>query len=259
MVAARLRFAIFALLVLAVPGGLMALDDPRVGDLGKLALILTPALAGLALGGWRSLLGRRPAWSWVALSAAVTLAVAALSLAAAFAVGVAAVRQPTAGSAILAQTVGAVALTSVLEELGWAGGGLALAVAAFGRRWGVAILGLVWAAWHLIPVALKIGLFPDLEAAPPAMLAAFVASCLVYRELLTRLRERAGTWLAAAAGHAAPNMALAAAMAGGLGAFDLTAGWWAFPAPGGLVFLALALLAVLGVGRPSSPRREALA
>jgi hypothetical protein len=27
------------------------------------------------------------------------------------------------------------------------------------------ILGLVWAAWHLVPVALQVGLFPYLEAA----------------------------------------------------------------------------------------------
>lgn len=259
MVAARLRFALFVLLVLALPGGLMVLGDPRVADLGKLALILTPSLAGLVLNAG---LGKRQgetAWSWVAWSAVVTLALAALALAVAFAVGVAAIREPPAAPALLAQTVGAAALTSVLEELGWAGGGLTLAVAAFGRRRGVLVLGLVWAAWHLIPVILKIGLFPDLEAAPPAMLAAFVAACLVYRELLTRLRERAGTWLAAAAGHAAPNMVLGAAMAGGLGAFDLTAGWWAFPAPGGLVFLVLAFLAVLGVGRVAEGRREALA
>jgi len=33
--------------------------------------------------------------------------------------------------------------------------------------------------------------------------------------------------------------------------FDLSRGWWFFPAPGGLVFLALALGAVLLLRRPA--------
>lgn len=249
MNAARVKFGIFVLAVLALPGGLMALRDPRIGDLGKLVMILAPAVAGLALNWGTGDRGAKPRWSGVALAAAVTLTVAALALAAAFAAGVAAIRQAPPGPEVLATAVAVTAVTSVLEELGWAGGGLALAVAAFGRRAGVLILGLVWAAWHLIPTLLKVGLFPDLETAPPLMLAAFVLSCLIYRELLSRLRERAQTWWAAAAGHAAPNMMIAGAIAAGLGGFDLSRGWWWFPAPGGLVFPALALLAVLWLGR----------
>jgi len=246
--AARARFAAFVLAVLALPGGLMALGDPRMVDLGKLALILSPGLAGLILNRGLGEGGARPRWGWVAAAAGVTLAVAGLALAAALVSGVGA--WPGAIPArTLAALMGAGALTSVLEELGWAAGGLALAVKAFGRRAGVPVLALVWAAWHLIPAMLKVGLFPDLEAAPPAMLAAFVAACLVYRELLTRLRERARTWWAAAAGHAAPNILLAAVVAAG--GFDLSRGWWFFPAPGGLVFLALALGAVLLLRRPA--------
>lgn len=252
MSVAQVKFAVFVLVVLGLPGGLMALDDPRVGDLGKLALILSPAVAGLLLNRGLGERGLRPRWPAVALAAGVTLAVAALALVPAFASGVAAFRQPPAPVPVIVQTMGAVLLTSVLEELGWAAGGLALAIAAYGRRLGVILLGLTWAAWHLIPALLKVGLFPDLESAPPAMLAAFVVSCLVYRELLTVLRERAGTWLGAAAGHAAPNIALAALMAGGVGAFDLTAGWWWFPAPGGLAFPLLALAALLLLRRTSA-------
>lgn len=252
MVSARVKFGLFVLLVLGLPGGLMALHDPRIGDLGKLALILSPAVAGLVLSHGLGERGRPVSGSAVALAGGVTVAVAGLALAVAFIVGVAAFRQPPAGLPILAPTIGAVALTSVLEELGWAAGGLKLAVAAFGRRVGVIVLGLVWAAWHLIPVFLRIGLFPELEAAPPAMLAAFVASCLVYRELLTLLQERARTWWAAAVGHALPNMLLAGLMAAGLGAFDLEPRWWAFPAPGGLFFLLFALTAVLVVRRTSA-------
>lgn len=252
MVSARVKFAVFALAVLALPGGLMALDDPRIGDLGKLALILSPALAGLVLArGPGASAG--PVRGWAVLQAGgVTLAVAGLALAVAFATGVAAVRQPPAALPVLAQAVGMVTLTSVLEELGWARGGVRLASAAFGRTLGVPILGLVWAAWHLIPALLAVGLFPDLEAAPPAMLAAFVAGCLVYRELLTLLQERARTWWAAAVGHAAPNMALAGVMSAGVGTFDLEAGWWWFPAPGGLAFALFALAAVLAVRRTSA-------
>jgi len=39
----------------------------------------------------------------------------------------------------------------------------------------------VWVAWHLVPVALKIGMFRRLEAAPPLMFAAFIASFVVNR------------------------------------------------------------------------------
>lgn len=244
---ARVRFAVFVALVLALPGGLMAVDDAQVRDLGKLAMILSPAVAGFLLS--RGLPGaatpRR--WRWVARAAAITLAVAGLALAVAFITGVAAFRQASLDGSGVAMAVGASALTSLLEEAGWAAGGLTLAVAAYGRQAGVTILGLVWAAWHLIPALLKVGLFPDLEAAPPAMLAAFVVACLVYRELLTVLREQAGTWWAAGVAHAAPNMLLAGVMAGGVGAFDLSAGWWWFPAPGGVVFLIAALGALIAV------------
>ena len=146
--------------------------------------------------------------------------------------------------------MGVSAVTSVLEELGWAGGGLALAMAAFGRRWGVPVLGLVWAAWHLVPTALHVGLFPELETAPTPMILSFIAACVIYRLLLTNLRQRAGTWLAAAAGHAAPNILLAGLMTAGLGGFDRPGTFWmVFPAPGGLVFPVLALLALAIVAR----------
>lgn len=79
------------------------------------------------------------------------------------------------------------------------------------------------------------------------MIAAFVVSCLVYRKLLTQLRERAGTWLAAAAGHAAPNILLAGLMSGGLAISDSPGAWPFFPAPGGLVFIAFGMAAVLAL------------
>ncbi|WP_430424087.1 CPBP family glutamic-type intramembrane protease [Phenylobacterium sp.] len=249
----RVRFAIFIVAVLALPAVLMAQSDPQRVELGKLAMILSPAVAGLLLNwGVGGAKGPRR-WGWVAAAAGVTLAIAGGALAVAFLAG-AARFSPTGvtGTSLLA-VVGVSTLTSVLEELGWAGGGLALADRALCPRWGVAVLGVVWAAWHLVPVVFGVGLFPYLEQGPPGMIAAFIAACVVYRFLLTDLRRRAGTWLAAAAGHAAPNILLAGLMAAGVGGFESGA-WGYFPAPGGLVFPLLALAALVALqARRSSP------
>ncbi len=212
-------------------------------------MIASPALAGLALNRGAPASARPRRWLWVSLAAAVTLAIAIGALAAALAVGAARFGPPVGGGGAVAGRAGLSLVTSVLEELGWAGGGLGLATAALGRRWGVGVLGLVWAAWHLVPTVLRVGLFPELEVAPPAMLGAFVVACLIYRELLTTLREFAGTWLAAAAGHAAPNILLAVLLAGGLGGLERPGVWPFFPAPGGLVFPVLALAALMALRR----------
>jgi len=245
---ARVRFWVFVVLVLGAPAVLMAAGDARTTDLGKLALILGPATFGLALNWGRGDRGRRAAnWSRVGAAAAVTVLVAAGAVAAALVFGAAQFQAAATTPGAVALAAMTSALTSVLEELGWAAAGVGLAVRAHGRRWGVMLLGVVWAAWHLVPVWFRVGLFPDLEAGPPAMIAAFVVSCLIYRELLTTLQERAGTWLAAAAGHAAPNILLAGLMAAGLGGFGIGAGWMLFPAPGGLVFPVLALAALVAI------------
>jgi hypothetical protein len=262
---ARVRFWIFVVLVLGVPAVLMAAGDPRTTDLGKLALILGPAVFGLALNASVGNRRQSPAnWGRVGVAAAVTLLVATGAVAAALALGGAQFQAIATSPGSVAQASAISALTSVLEELGWAAAGVPLAIRAHGRRWGVILLGLVWAAWHLAPVWFRVGLFPDLEAGPPAMIAAFAVSCVIYRELLTTLQDRAGTWLAAAAGHAAPNILLAGLMAAGLGGFGRGMGWMLFPAPGGLVFPMLALAAIVALrmrDRPaaetSNPRHEA--
>jgi len=89
------------------------------------------------------------------------------------------------------------------------------------------------------------------------MIAAFIVSCVIYRELLTLLRGRSDSWLGAAAGHAAPNVVLAGLLAAGTGLSDRTEDWPFFPAPGGLVFplLALAALLVLGARKRASSAR----
>jgi uncharacterized protein len=247
--AAPVMFGVFVAIVLGLPAALMAAGEPRLADLGKLAMIVLPGPAGWILNRGLGDRGQRARWSWVALAAAITLAVAIGALGVAMAAGAARFQASGASPGVLLKAAGASGLTSVLEELGWAGGGLALAVKALGRRWGVLVLGLVWAAWHLVPVVLRAGLFPDLEAGPPGMIAAFVASCVIYRALLTDLRMRARTWLAAAVGHAAPNILVAGLAAAGLGGFHDPARWPLYPAPGGLVFPALALIAVLALNQ----------
>ena len=250
--AARVKFVLFCLIVLVLPGGLMALGGPQLVDLGKLALILSPAVAGLALNGGLGHRGDRVQWRSVGVAALITLTVAGLALVASLGAGGSVFGGERLAPSSAAGALAATALTSVLEELGWAGGGLALALKAFGRRVGVLILGLVWAAWHLVPTFLKVGLFPELEAAPPLMLVAFVGACLIYRELLTRFVERSCSWLGAAAGHAAPNLMLTAFVAWGLVILERPEAWPWFPAPGGLVFPALALAAVLALRRRTS-------
>lgn len=246
---ARLRFAAFCIIVIGAPAALMAAGEPELTDLGTLVMILSPGVAGLALNLGLGNRGERTRWRWVAWGPAVALTVVVAALVVSLAAGGSAfggARLPAEGAAA---TMGGSALTSVLEELGWAGGGLALAVKALGRRWGVAALGLVWALWHLVPVWFAVGLFPQLEVGPPAMLAAFVVSCLVYRELLTLLVERARSWLAAAAAHAAPNLLLAGLMSTGLVLQTSPGAWWLFPAPGGLIFPLAAAAAIWALRR----------
>lgn len=240
-----LKFLLFCVTVLGVPAALMAQGDAQSIDLGKLALILGPAVIGTLLNAGLGGRGQPIRWRAVGQAAVVTSLVAALALAAALLGGASAFSGAafTPGNAVAA--IAGTALTSVLEELGWAGGGLALATSALGRRAGVLVLGVVWAAWHLIPTFLQVGLFPELEAAPPAMLMVFAIACVVYRELLTRFVERSGSWLGAAAGHAAPNILLTTLVTTGLVVLVEPAAWPLFPAPGGVAFALLALGAVL--------------
>ena len=108
----------------------------------------------------------------------------------------------------------------------------------------------------LIPAHLNIAMFAVLATAPLALTLSFIVSCVVFRELLTQLRERARTWWAAAAGHAAPNMFLAAMAAVGLTGLDAPHPWILFPVPGGLVFLGLVVGAVVFLYRTRSPREH---
>ncbi|OYU71111.1 MAG: hypothetical protein CFE28_14595 [Alphaproteobacteria bacterium PA2] len=247
MFSVRLRFAAFGLGVLLLPAVLIGSGQTDLQNLGKLAMILGPAVLGNALA-W-GLKTERPALrpSEILRAAIITLAIVLSATATALILGKAHLGGLSPTPQAVATAMAGSGLTSVLEELGWAAGGLTLARQALGPRLGVLGLGAIWALWHLVPVHFRIGLFPDLETAPPAMIAAFIAACLVYRALLTRLCDCAGSWLGAAAGHAAPNIVMAGLIAGGLGGWS--GSWWAFPAPGGLIFLALAAGALIWVSR----------
>lgn len=238
----KLRFLLFCCLVLGMPAVLMAANEPRLNELGKLALILGPALAGTLLGIGLRQPTRDRLCGVCADAVLVTLGIASLGLVSAMLLGAAEFSGTRLPPERALAAVALAALTSVVEELGWARGGLALANAALGRAIGVATLGVVWAAWHLIPTLLHSGLFVELEAAPPAMLVVFVITCVLYRELLTRFAERGGSWLAAAAAHAAPNMLFAALMSGGLVVLTHPDAWMAYPAPGGIGFALFVLL-----------------
>ena len=63
---AYLRFAIFVAVVLGVPAVLMAAPDAGLVDLGKLTMILSPAIAGLALSPRQRERGSKVRWVWVA-------------------------------------------------------------------------------------------------------------------------------------------------------------------------------------------------
>jgi hypothetical protein len=241
----RLRFVLFVVLVLGAPALLMGSGDPQLTDPGKMALILGPAVFGLALNPGFGRRAGRIDGRVVVGAGLTTLVIVGLALGVALATGAAGFTGPRLESRAAGGAVAATVLTSVLEELGWAVGGLALAVKALGRRWGVLVLGLAWAAWHLVPVYFRVGLFPDLEAAPPRMIGAFVLSCVLYRELMTRFVERSRTWLAAALAHAVPNILITALIVQGLDPLVRSESWFLFPAPGGVVFAAVVFAALV--------------
>jgi hypothetical protein len=250
---ARVRFALFAVLVLGLPGVLMQGPDAQTVDLGKLALILGPAIFGNALAFGLGSRSGPIVWRYVAIAGVATLSICAIALAASILAGSSSFSGPALDRSATIAALAGTCLTSVLEELGWALGGLTLAVRAWGERAGVLLLGFVWALWHLVPVVLQVGLFPELERAPPMMLAAFVACCIAYRVLLTAFVVRANSWLAAAVGHLGPNLFITAFIAGGLVVLPAAEDWPLFPAPGGVLFLALVLLAVIVLHRLRTP------
>ena len=245
---AKLKFLAFCAFVLGVPALLMSQSEAQTRDLGKLIMITSPAILGLLLNWGTGDRGIKPIWRGVGVAAGVSLAILVASVAIAMLTGQTRFGGPIMAPEVLGGALATTVLTSVLEELGWAAGGLALAIKAFGRRLGVVILGLVWAGWHLGPAYFKVGLFPDLEVASAAHILTFVITCVVYRELLTMLRERAQTWWAAAVAHAVPNFVFAGLIGMGIQGFGVK-DWPLTPVPGGSIFLVVVGLAVVVLNR----------
>ena len=247
----KLKFIGFCAFVLGVPALLMSQSDPQRVELGKLIMITSPATLGLLLNWGTGDRGTKPVWRGVWVAGGVSLAILAVSVAIAMLSGHTRFGGPPMAPHVLGTALGTTLLTSVLEELGWAAGGLALAIKALGRRAGVLILGLVWACWHLVPTYFKVGLFPDLEAASAANIITFVITCVIYREMLTILRERAQTWLAAAVAHALPNLIFAVLIGLGIQGFGAK-DWPLTPVPGGSIFLVVVGLVVVFLSRRRS-------
>lgn len=245
---AKLKFLAFTAFVLGVPALLMSQLEGQTRDLGKLVMITSPAIVGLLLNRGTGDRGIRPIWRGVGFAGVVSVAILVLSVGIAMLTGHTRFGGVPMAPEVLGGAMATTVLTSVLEELGWAAGGLALAIKAFGRRVGVTILGVVWACWHLVPAYFKVGLFADLEVASVTHLLTFVITCIVYRELLTQLRERAQTWWAAAVAHVVPNVIFAGLIGLGIQGFGVE-DWPLTPVPGGSIFLVVVGLAIAALSR----------
>ena len=145
-------------------------------------------------------------------------------------------------------------VTSTLEELGWAAGGLAIARAAFGRQLGVFVLGALWAPWHLVvarfaPADQVLAMFGATAPLEEGRILAFVVGCVAYRALLTRLQDRADAIWPAVAGHVAGNVLAGGLFGSGLLRLVPDGPWAFFPGPTGLPFLIGTLAAVVWLDR----------
>lgn len=244
------RLLLFTAWVLGAPSlafQVLAPTDAESAGPAMLVFILSPALAGFVLS--RGLPGQPSTTNaqklrGVGLAFVVTLTTILLSTGAAVALGALVRGTPAAGAGA---AIASAFITSTLEELGWAAGGLAIVRAALPERVAIPTLGVVWACWHLViaafaPPEVAIGMFP--LGTPFALaLAGFVLGCVALRLLLTELRDRAGTVWAAAVGHVVGNVLLGALLGSGVLAFSPDGPWWAFPGPTGLVFFTLTMMA----------------
>jgi len=245
------RFVAFVAAVLGLPAAaflVVAPTDAETAGPPMLVFLATPALAAFLLsrGLPRPRTTPKPALlPAVGLTAALVTVTGAIAWAAGT-VGPGPGFDPSAA-------IGAVAvalITSTVEELGWAAGGTTVSRAALGPRVGVLALGLVWAAWHLVVAALAppvtVGGMFGMGDLTPARVTCFVLGVVVYRIVLTALRDRADALWPAAAAHATGNVVLGGALGSGALAFTPDGPWWAFPGPTGLPFLVgAAAIAVL--------------
>lgn len=247
------RLLLFTAWVLGAPSLAFYVSAPTHAESAgpaMLVFILSPAIAGFVLSrGLKKQESSRPVTqklAGLALAVGVTLTTYLASTIAAVASGALVRGTPAAGPGAGAAVASAL-VTSTLEELGWAAGGLAIFRAALPERLAIPTLGVVWACWHLVvaafaPPEIATGMFP-LGSPFSLLLPGFVLGCVALRLLLTELRDRAWTVWAAAAGHAVGNVILGALLGSGTLSFAPDVGWWAFPGPTGIVFFALTMSA----------------
>lgn len=257
-----MRFVVFAAIVLGVPSGLFVLLEPSSAEEAgpaMLALILLPSLAGalLARGLPREEVRRRSVVGGVGLAVGVTAAVVALSAVTGVATG--AVRWLGTGTiGAAAGTLAASVVTSTLEELGWAAGGLRVARASLGRHAGLVALSVVWALWHPVvaafaPAETVAMMFPRGDMFEPGPLIGFFVGLWAYRLLLTELRDQSASVWPAVAAHVTGNVLLGAPLGGGYASTPPEGPWWGFPSATG-VFFAVAALVATWLVRRSAPR-----
>lgn len=250
------RFWALAVGVIGAPAlafAALAPADAEAAGPAMLVFLLSPALLANALA-WG--LPRRPArriGPAVGAAVAVTSGIIAVSALAAVAGGALVVGGEVDAAAGAAGAVSG-AVTSTLEELGWAAGGIAVARASLGPRLGVVGLGVVWAAWHLVVAAMAPpevvrGLFGTADSLGAARIGLFVLGCVAYRVVLTALRDRADAVWPAVAAHATGNVILGGLIGSGWARLAPDGPWVAFPGPTGVPFLVAAAVAAVGLVR----------
>lgn len=170
-------------------------------------MFLCPAVAALAAGGGRAAAWRRmltpPSVLWLGLASVVPAALLMIASVAVAGTG------PLGISVSLVMVAGAYLVAALCEELGWS----AVLMPALLRTHGVlytgAVIGVIWALWHLIPY-LQAGY-------GPAMLLGQLGFTVVFRMLLVQMTVRGGgAPVVAVAGHASSNVAWTLLAAGGI-------------------------------------------
>ncbi|MEQ1571854.1 MAG: lycopene cyclase family protein, partial [Myxococcota bacterium] len=234
----------------------LAPTDAATAGPAMLVFLLGPALVGNALAWGLPRLPARRAASAVGLAVGLTAAIIAVGALGAVAGGALVLGGKVDLAAALTGALGG-ALTSTLEELGWAAGGLTVARAGLGPRLGVLGLGLVWAGWHLVVAALGppevvLGLFGTAGPLGAWRIGLFVAGCVAYRVLLTALRDRADAVWPAVAAHVTGNVLMGGLIASGWATLAPEGPWLLFPGPTGLPFLAATVAAAAWLRRTGS-------
>lgn len=247
----------FAVLILAAAFAARAAETalglPADQPLGQLAWILAPALLGLA---WSRLDPARRGQRLFRLDAGVLLATAMAAVGAVLVVaavtglglaagGLAFPKGAALAPAVFATVAVSALLSSTLEEVGWRGYLLPALLSRTGYWATIALAAAVWFVWHL-PFIDRLTLYTD--EAPATLLVRLAVGVLALQLLFTEVfLATRSVWVAAAL-HAAFNVTAGAVFASGA-MLTGAAGWIVSPSADGLVLMALASAAALGMRR----------